>query len=140
MIWIKSFHIIFVITWFAGLFYLPRLFVYHAMAEDAISIERFKIMERKLYYGIMMPGAVLATGFGIWMICLAPAFYLSALWMHIKLLMAMLLWVYHIYCGRLVHIFKQDRNCHTHRYYRWLNEVPLIFLVVSVICVVVRPF
>src|SRR4029079_11127282 len=92
MLWIKSLHLIFVITWFAGLFYLPRLFVYHAMSEDSISLERFKTMERKLYYGIMTPSAILATGFGIWLFSFNSAFYLQATWMRWKLALVLVLW------------------------------------------------
>src|SRR5687768_1063513 len=99
MAWVKSFHIIFVITWFAGLFYLPRLFVYHAMATDAVSIERFKVMERKLYYGIMMPSAVLAVLFGVW---LWLAWFRDAGgWLHAKLALVAALVGYHAWCGRL---------------------------------------
>jgi len=140
VLWIKSLHIIFMVTWFAGLFYLPRLFVYHALAEDMISQARFKTMERKLYYGIMCPGAVLTILTGGWLVDLAPSLYLSAGWMHLKLLAVLLLLMYHIYCGSLARDFKQDKNRHTHVFYRWMNEVPLVFLIICVVCVVVRPF
>jgi len=139
MLWIKAFHIIFVITWFGGLFYLPRLFVYHAMAEDSISLERFKIMERKLYYGIMTPSAILATVFGIWLLSLNFRFYMHQGWMHAKLLLVLGLWIYHFYCGRCRKNFFQDKNHHGHVFYRWLNEVPVVFLIAIVILVIVQP-
>ena len=138
MAWVKSFHIIFVITWFAGLFYLPRLFVYHAMATDAVSIERFKVMERKLYYGIMMPSAVLAVLFGVW---LWLAWFRDAGgWLHAKLALVAALVVYHAWCGRLLADLRHDRNRRTHVWYRWFNEAPVLALVAVVILVVVKPF
>jgi putative membrane protein len=138
MAWVKSFHIIFVITWFAGLFYLPRLFVYHAMATDAVSIERFKVMERKLYYGIMLPSAVLAVLFGVW---LWLAWFRDAGgWLHAKLALVAALVVYHAWCGRLLADFRHDRNRRTHVWYRWFNEAPVLALVAVVILVVVKPF
>lgn len=140
MLWLKSFHIIFMVTWFAGLFYLPRLFVYHAMAEDEISRNRFKIMERKLFYGIMTPGAVLTIVFGAWMIALSYRTYLSALWLHAKLILVLLLVFYHLYLGSLVKTFKEGRNQHSHVYFRWINEIPILFLFLIVVLVVVKPF
>ncbi len=140
MLWIKALHIIFMVTWFAGLFYLPRLFVYHTMATDSISIERFKIMERKLFYGIMTPGAVLTIIFGVWLVTYDPAVYLHAGWLQIKLLLVLLLIIFHIYCGKLYCAFKHDRNKHTHKFYRWLNEVPTVLLLAIVILAVVKPF
>jgi protoporphyrinogen IX oxidase len=138
MAWVKSFHIIFVITWFAGLFYLPRLFVYHAMATDAVSIERFKVMERKLYYGIMMPSAVLAVLFGVW---LWLAWFRDAGgWLHAKLALVAALVGYHAWCGRLLADFRHDRNRRTHVWYRWFNEGPVLALVAVVILAVVKPF
>ncbi len=139
MLWVMALHIIFVVTWFSGLFYLPRLFVYHAMSDDEISNNRFKIMERKLYYGITMPSAILATGFGIWLISFNPEYYFSQSWMHAKLFFVLLIWLYHIYCGILFHQFKQNKNKHSHVYYRIFNEIPVLFLVVIVILVVVKP-
>jgi len=136
MLWIKSLHIIFMVTWFAGLFYLPRLFVYHAMSDDLPSIERFKIMERKLYYGIMAPGAVLTIIFGMW---LWLGYGISGSWLHAKLTLVAILVAYHFYCGKLLTDFKLDRNRHGHIYYRWFNEVPVIILIAVVILVVVKP-
>lgn len=140
MAWILAFHIIFVTCWFAGLFYLPRLFVYHAMAEDSISIERFKMMERKLYYGIMTPSAILAIFFGAWLVQFNPSYYIHSTWFVIKLIGVMLLVIYHLYCGHLRMCFAHDENEHGHIFYRWLNEVPVLLLFLIVIMVVVRPF
>lgn len=139
MNWIIAFHIIFVITWFSGLFYLPRLFVYHAMCEDKNGTERFKIMERKLYYGIMWPSAVLATFFGLWLIAYHPTYYLQQTWLLIKLLLVLLLWIFHFSCGRYYKIFKADKNHHSHVFYRWFNELPTVLLIVIVILAIVRP-
>lgn len=139
MLWLKSFHIIFMVTWFAGIFYLPRLFVYHAMATDPISIARFKIMERKLYYGIMTPGAIFTLLFGGWLLSDLPS-YLHAPWMHLKLTLVALLIAYHLYLARLLNAFKHDKNVHGHVFYRVLNELPVILLVAIVILVVVKPF
>ena len=137
MLWIKAFHIIFMVTWFAGLFYLPRLFVYHAMSDDAPSIARFKIMERKLFFGIMTPGAIFTIGFGLW---LWRGYGFSGGWLHAKLALVLLLVIYHVYCGKLLLDFKHDRNRHGHVFYRWLNEAPVLVLVAIVILVVVKPF
>ncbi|HVK55372.1 MAG TPA: protoporphyrinogen oxidase HemJ [Burkholderiales bacterium] len=137
MLWIKAFHIVFMVTWFAGLFYLPRLFVYHAMADDKISIERFKIMERKLFFGIMTPGGVLTIAFGLW---LWLGYGYSGGWLHAKLTLVAALIAYHIYCGKLLIDFKHDRNRRGHVFYRWLNEFPVILLIGVVILVVVKPF
>lgn len=136
MLWLKSLHIIFMVTWFAGLFYLPRLFVYHAMADDAASIERFKIMERKLFFGIMTPGAVLTIVFGTW---LWLGFDFSGAWLHWKLSLVGVLILYHVYCGKLLVDFRNDRNRHGHVFYRWLNEFPVILLVAIVLLVVLKP-
>ena len=129
------------VTWFAGLFYLPRLFVYHAMSTDEISNERFKIMERKLFFGIMTPGMIATLVFGIWMLAdYAWATYSNAGWLHAKLALLALLVVYHLYCGVWLFDFKQDRNRRSHVYYRWMNEVPVLFLAGIVILAVVKPF
>ncbi len=139
-LWLKAFHIIAVITWMAGIFYLPRLFVYHADAQDEVSRERFKIMERKLYRGIMNPSMMIAVALGIWMIVLNHDYYLSQGWMHAKLTLAVLMIAYHIYCGRLLRVFRNDKNQRSHVFYRWFNEVPVFLLLGIVILVVVRPF
>lgn len=137
MLWVKSFHIIFMVTWFAGLFYLPRLFVYHAMSEDRPSIERFKIMERKLYYGIMTPGGVITVILGLW---LWLGYGISGGWLHAKLALVTILIAYHLWCGRLLADFRADRNRHSHVWYRWFNEFPVLILISVVILVVVKPF
>jgi len=141
MLWLKSFHIIFMVTWFAGLFYLPRLFVYHAMSDDAISNERFKIMERKLFYGIMTPGGIITAALGVWMLIDSTwLVYADSGWLHAKLALVVVLIAYHIYCGKLLIDFKHDRNQHGHVFYRWLNEFPVLILVAIIILVVVKPF
>ena len=140
MLWIKAFHIIFVVTWFAGLFYLPRLFVYHTLASDAISIERFKIMERKLFYGIMTPSAVIAVILGLTLF-IGYGIGMRSGWMHAKLTLVLILIAHHIYLGKLMLDFKHDRNRHGHKFYRWLNEIPAApVLFLAVILVVVKPF
>mgnify|MGYP000636774981 CR=1 FL=1 len=133
---LKALHISFMVTWFAGLFYLPRLFVYHALADDSISRERFKIMERKLYYGIMTPGALLTIIFGAWMWL---GFGISGAWLIWKLALVAALVIYHIYCGKLLSDFKHDRNRHGHVFYRWLNEIPVVILFAVVLLVVLKP-
>lgn len=140
MLWIKAFHIIAVICWFAGLFYLPRLFVYHARTEDAAGRERFKIMERKLYRGIMWPSLVLTVLFGVWMLSLNWPFYRTQGWLHAKLGLVGLLVIYHLLCGHFLKAFQQDRNTRTHVFFRVFNELPVLALVAIVILVVVRPF
>ncbi len=137
MLWIKALHIIFMVTWFAGLFYLPRLFVYHAMAEDAASRARFKIMERKLYRGIMAPGAILTLVFGTW---LWLGYGLTGAWLYAKLGVVVLSVAYHLYCGKLLADFAHDRNTKSHLWYRWFNEVPVVFLAAAVVLAVVKPF
>ncbi len=136
MLWIKALHLIFMVTWFAGLFYLPRLFVYHTMSTDAPGIERFKLMERKLFYGIMTPGALLTVVFGLW---LWLGYGLGGVWLQIKLVLVSILIAYHIYCGKLLTDFKHDRNRHGHVFYRWLNEFPMLILVTVVVLAVVKP-
>jgi len=137
MLWIKSFHIIFMVTWFAGLFYLPRLFVYHAMSEDTASRERFKIMERKLFFGIMTPGAILTIVFGLWL-WLGYGFYGG--WLYAKMALVAVLVAYHGYCGKLIVDFKHDRNRHGHVFYRWLNELPVVVLIAIIVLVELQPF
>ncbi|HZE11669.1 MAG TPA: CopD family protein [Burkholderiales bacterium] len=136
MLWIKALHIFFVVTWFAGLFYLPRLFVYHALTEDAAGRERFKLMERKLYWGIMAPGALLTLVFGAWL----WSYGTSGAWLHAKLVAVALTLAYHVYCGKLLLDFAHDRNTRSHVWYRWFNEVPVVFLAAAVVLAVVKPF
>lgn len=137
MLWIKALHIVFMVTWFAGLFYLPRLFVYHALSTDRASQDRFKVMERKLYYGIMAPGAVLTVAFGSW---LWLGYGIGGGWLWLKLALVAILIGYHLYCGKLLNDFKHDRNRHGHVFYRWLNEFPVLILIAAVILAVVKPF
>ena len=141
MLWLKALHLIFMVTWFAGLFYLPRLYVYHAMSSDEISNERFKVMERKLYYGIMTPGMIFTFVFGIWMLTdYAWDIYGKSGWLHAKLSLLLITVIYHVVCGKWLIDFNQDRNRHSHVYYRWMNEVPVLFLVGIIILAVVKPF
>jgi protoporphyrinogen IX oxidase len=136
-LWVKALHILFMVTWFAGLFYLPRLFVYHAQATDSAGIERFKLMERKLYYGIMTPGAVLTVVFGAW---LWLGYGPWGAWLQAKLALVAILIAYHLYCGKLLRDFKHDRNRHGHVWYRWFNELPVLILFGTVLLVVLKPF
>ncbi len=140
MLWVKAFHIIAVICWFAAIFYLPRLFVYHAQSDDEISRERFKIMQRKLYRGIMTPSMIAVLILGIWLISLNPSYYLTQGWLHAKLALVVLLVIFHFYCGYLLKQFRDDKNSKSHKFYRVLNEVPVFMLVAIVILAVVRPF
>ncbi|MFQ5470449.1 MAG: protoporphyrinogen oxidase HemJ [Gammaproteobacteria bacterium] len=141
MLWVKAFHVIFLVTWFAGLFYLPRLFVYHAMSNDQASLDRFKVMERKLYYGIMAPGALLTIVTGIWMLHgYAWQAYSGSGWLHTKLLLIAILIAYHLYCGKILKAFKNDNNKRSHVFYRWLNEFPVLILIAVCILVIVKPF
>ena len=138
MLWVKSFHIIFMVTWFAGLFYLPRLFVYHAAAHDRISLERFKVMERRLFWGIMTPGAVLTILFGVWL--WLGWFRGASAWLHAKAALVAVLAAYHVWCWRLVKAFDAERNTKSERWYRWFNEFPTLLLVATVLLVVFKPF
>jgi putative membrane protein len=138
MLWIKSLHIVFMVTWFAGLFYLPRLFVYHSLATDAIGIERFKLMERKLYFGIMTPGAVLTIVFGMW---LWQGYGITGGWLYAKLVLVAILVTHHVWLGKLLQDFKHDRNRHGDVFYRWINEIPALpVLLGAVLLVVLKPF
>jgi putative membrane protein len=137
MQWIKALHIIFVVAWFAGLFYLPRLFVYHAQATDGVSIDRFKVMERKLYRGIMTPTMVLTLAFGTW---LWLGYGFKGGWLVAKLALVAALVTYHFWLGALLKDFARDANRRSHVFYRWANELPLALLAAIVILVVVKPF
>ena len=139
MLWIKAFHLIFVVTWFAALFYLPRLFVYHATATDKTGIERFKRMERRLYRGIMTPSAALTAVFGIWLFISYWDTYATAAWMWVKVAAVLALYAYHGYCGRLVRRFANDENARSDTFFRWFNEVPTVLLVAIVILATVKP-
>lgn len=136
MLWLKAFHIVFVVSWFAGLFYLPRLFVNHAMACEPAEIARLKLMEGKLYR-FMTPLAVLALVLGTW---LWLGYGFGGGWMHAKLVLVAGLIAYHLYCGHLVKVFAEDRNTRNHKFYRFFNEVPVLILTAVTILVVVKPF
>ena len=140
MAWVKTFHIIAVVCWFAAIFYLPRLFVYHAMSEDKISKDRFIIMERKLFRGIATPSAVATVLLGIWLISYDLSYYMSSGWMHAKLALVILLGIYHYFCWRIMIAFRDEKNTRSHVYFRYFNELPVFLLVGIVILVVVRPF
>ena len=136
MLWVKAFHIIFVVSWFAGLFYLPRIFVNHAMATQPAEIARLKLMEFKLYR-FVTPIAWLALGFGLW---LWLGYGISGNWLYAKLLLVLVLIVYHYFCGVLVKQFAADQNTRSHIFYRWFNEIPVLVLMAVVILVTVKPF
>ena len=140
MLWIKALHLIAMVCWFAGIFYLPRLFVYHAASEDEVGRERFKVMERKLYRGITTPSMVATLLFGGWLVSYNASGYLSQGWLHAKLMLIALLVVYHFYCGHLVKVFRDDKNTRSHVFYRWFNEVPVLILVAVIILASVKPF
>lgn len=139
MLFVKAFHIMTMVAWFSGLFYLPRLFVYHAEAHDAISLARFKVMERRLYYGITWPAAILTTLLGLWLISYNPEYYLMAGWMHAKLGLVVVLWVYHLLCGHYLKAFAQEKNQKKSRFFRMYNEFPTLLLIAIVLLVVVKP-
>ena len=143
MLWLKAFHVVGVIAWFAAIFYLPRLFVYHAQIQkdsidDAVGNARFKIMERKLF-GLMTFAAVLAIGFGVAMVLVSPA-YLLMHWLQLKLVFVFALVSYHGACFALVQQFAADRNSRSERWYRVFNEIPALLLIGIVILAVVKPF
>ncbi len=141
MLWLKAFHIIFLVTWFAGLFYLPRLFVYHARIDsDPAGDQRFRVMERKLFWGIATPGGVLTIVFGLALMAGYGSAAMSWGWLHVKLVLVALLVAYHVWCGFLVRDFARGNNRHSHVWYRWFNEIPTVLLIAIVILAVVRPF
>ena len=140
MLWVKAFHIVAVVCWFAALFYLPRLFVYHSQSEDSTSLERFKIMERKLYRGIATPSMVATIVLGLWLLSYNLQGYLQGGWMHAKLSLVVILIGYHLYCGKLLKRFADETNTRSHVFYRWFNEFPVLLLISIVILVVVKPF
>ena len=138
MLAVKSLHIIFMVAWYAGLFYLPRLFVYHSMATDSVGIERFKVMERRLYRGIMTPSAILTIVFGAW---LWQGYGATPGWLHAKLLLVVILVAFHVWLGKLVADFAADRNTHGDKFYRWINEIPALPILIAVVfLVVMKPF
>lgn len=140
MMLLKTLHIIFMTAWFAGLFYLPRLFVYHAMADDKISLNRFIIMERKLLYGIMTPSAVFTLIFGFLLTFLYLPLYFEQTWFILKIILVICLIIYHIWCVNLYKNFAKNKNKHSHIWYRWFNEIPVVILVLIVSLVIYKPF
>ncbi len=140
MLWIKSLHIVFMVSWFAGLFYLPRIFVYHAGHPDGPVHEQFCVMERKLYHFIMTPAMVLTVAFGVWMAIGQWEFYHTENWFRLKMLLVAALIGYHFYSGSLVKIFAAGQNRRPHQFYRLYNELPTVALIVAVILTVVQPF
>jgi protoporphyrinogen IX oxidase len=138
MLWLKAFHLVFVVTWFAGLFYLPRLFVYHVAATDTPGIARFIVMERRLFF-LMSLGALMAVLCGIAMLIAAPG-YLEMSWLRIKLLLVAGLVGYHAWCYRLLLALRAGRGAHSQRWYRLFNELPALFLVLIVVLAVVKPW
>ncbi len=136
MLWIKTFHLLFVMSWFAGLFYLPRIFVNLAQEENETARTRLLLMARKLYR-FMTILAVPALGFGLW---LWLGYGISGGWLHAKLALVIVLIGYHHVCGSLLRKFEQGRNTRSHVWYRWFNEVPVLLLLVTLILVVVKPF
>ena len=138
LLWLKAFHVIAMVTWFAGLFYLPRLFVYHADTGDWISVERFRVMERKLFI-LMTIGGLLTVLLGAAMIVAAPG-YLKMGWLHVKLTLVALLLIYHLACFKFVRDFAHDRKTHSARWFRFFNEVPSVLLIGIIVLAVVKPF
>ncbi len=138
MLWVKALHVIFMVTWFAGLFYLPRLFVYHASTSDSTTIDTFKVMERKLF-AIATMGAVLTLVFGVALLLLWLPSYIQQTWFIAKLVLVAALMIYHAWCWWLMIQFRQDKNKRSHIWYRWFNEVPVLMLFGITILVIVRP-
>ena len=140
MMLLKTLHIIFMTAWFAGLFYLPRLFVYHAMTEDKVSLDRFVIMERKLLYGIMTPSAILTVACGFLLTYLYLPVYLEQTWLALKIMLVVTLIFYHIWCINLYKNFSENKNKPSHVWYRWFNELPVIILIIIVFLVIYKPY
>jgi protoporphyrinogen IX oxidase len=138
ILWFKVFHIISIVAWFSGLFYLPRLFVYHASSDDSMG-ERFTIMEGRLFYIIMLPAAISTIVFGILLLCYAPHYYLHARWFYLKLICVAALVLFHIYCGILYRDFKHKKNKHSRIFYRFINEIPTLLLFAIVILTILKP-
>ena len=139
MEYIKALHLVFVVCWFGGLFYLPRLFVYHTLTKDEVGDERFKIMERKLYRGIMNPAAIGTLFLGIWLATENWSYYSQSAWFWVKISFVLMLYAYHGMCGRIMHKFSKGENKRTDTFYRWFNEIPVIILLIAVLMAVVKP-
>ncbi|MDQ7015536.1 MAG: CopD family protein [Gammaproteobacteria bacterium] len=139
MLWVKAFHIIFLVSWYAGLFYLPRLYVHHAMSDDQATRQRLQIMERKLFWFIT-PWAILTLVFGVWLLSYYDYdSFKSMTWLHIKLALVVPLVLFHIWCGKLMLAFRNASNPHSHVWFRWFNEFPMLLLIAIVLLVVLRP-
>ncbi len=139
MLWFKAFHVIAIVCWFAGLFYLPRLYVYHAAKPQGEINQQFKIMEHRLYYYITTPAGIATVLFGLALWLPNYDSYRHAMWLHIKLILVLLLIIYHGYCGYLLHRFKQDNNPFSERFYRYFNEVPTVILIAVVLLTFLKP-
>lgn len=139
MLWVKAFHIFFVVSWFAGIFYLPRLFVNLAMVDDAATTKHLLLMANKLYR-FMSPWAILSVVFGVWLILLNPNYFLQQHWLYLKLVFVVGLIAYHLLCGVYLRRFNASVNSHNHIFYRWFNEAPAVILIAVCILVVVKPF
>ena len=139
MLWVKAFHIIFIVCWFSGLFYLPRLFVYHSMSKDQISKDRFVIMEQKLFWGIMTPSAIAAIVFGAWLLVANWSYFMAWWWMRVKLGLAILLVAHHFYCWWDMVKLREDSSFKTHVFFRIFNEIPVFILIGAVVLIVVKP-
>lgn len=139
MLILKAFHIIAMVAWFAALFYLPRLFVYHADATDSLSLTRFNLMERRLYYAIMWPAGIITTLLGMGLFSLNATYYWHASWMHAKLMCVGLLWAFHLICGHFMRRFNRHENSRTSRFYRVFNEIPTLLLMSIVLLAVIKP-
>ena len=139
MLWIKAFHMIALVAWFAGLFYLPRLFVYHAEAQDKISLARFEVMERRLYVGIMWPAALLTTLLGFILLAANIGYYVKQPWMHAKLALVVMLWIVHSLDGYYIKQFKRAAPLPSALFFRFFNEAPTVLLIAIVILVIVQP-
>jgi putative membrane protein len=138
-LWLKAIHVIFMVTWFAGLFYLPRLFIYHAMDENNASFDLFKVMEKRLF-GIMTIGAAVTVFFGVGLLSMNWGYLITSGWFMLKLVFIAALFGYHYWCYRIMLEFREGRNQRSHVWYRWFNEAPALALIVIVIMVVVKPF
>ena len=139
MLWVKAFHIIFVVSWFAGLFYLPRLFVYHSMSSDKISHTRFVMMERKLFWAIMTPSGFGTITLGSWLLFANWDYFMAWWWMHLKLVFVGLLMIQHAYCWWYMIKLRENPTYKGHVFFRVFNELPVIHLVAIVILIVVKP-
>ena len=139
MLWLKAFHLIFVVCWFAGLFYLPRIFVYYAASEHAETRQQLAVMARRLYR-FVTPFMFIAIALGIAMMAQNPDYYLQATWLWLKLAGVAFLVVYHFQCGRYVTAINADADHHSHVFYRFFNEVPVLFLFAIVLLAVLKPF